>query len=264
VDPERAVPERSGTAQQAGSAAPSSRPDDVSTSPSPSPSGGGDGPHTTAAYAAARRHRWLLGPALLLLAIVVVRAFLVTPFGIPSESMQDTLLIGDRILVSRTTTPADLQRGDIIVFDASQAFHLRVPERGLVQALVEAVESLAGKGQPTDYVKRIIGLPGDRVRCCATDGRLEVNGVAVSEPYVAPGQKPSALAFDVRVPADRFWVMGDNRGSSSDSRAHLGDPGGGMVPGDDIIGKVWVRYWPLGRLGSVDQGQIASVPRNGE
>lgn len=262
MDPERAVPERSGTSQQAGSAAPSSRPDDGSTSTSPS--GGGAGRHTTAAYAAARRHRWLLGPALLLLAIVVVRAFLVTPFGIPSESMQDTLLIGDRILVSRTTTPADLQRGDIIVFDASQAFHLRVPERGMVQTLVEAVESLAGKGQPTDYVKRIIGLPGDRVRCCASDGRLEVNGVAVSEPYVAPGQKPSVLAFDVRVPADRFWVMGDNRGSSSDSRAHLGDPGGGMVPGDDIIGKVWVRYWPLGRLGSVDQGQIASVPRNGE
>jgi len=136
VDPERAVPERSGTSQQAGSAAPSSRPGDGATSPSTSRSGRGGGRATHAAYAAARRHRWLLGPALLLLAIVVVRAFLVTPFGIPSESMQDTLLIGDRILVSRTTAPADLQRGDIIVFDASQAFNLRVPERGIVQTLV--------------------------------------------------------------------------------------------------------------------------------
>jgi len=221
VDPERAVPESSGTPPDRGSTAPSSR-------------SGAPG-----AYAAARRHRWLLGPALLLLAVVVVRAFLVTPFGIPSQSMQDTLLIGDRILVDRTTAPADLQRGDIVVFDASQAFDLQVPERGIVQTLVEAVESLAGKGQPTDYVKRVIGLPGDHVRCCAPDGRLEVNGVALTEPYVAPGQ-------------------------SADSRAHLGDPGGGMVPGDDIIGKVWVRYWPLGRLGSVDQGQVASVPRNGE
>ncbi|WP_076259801.1 signal peptidase I [Intrasporangium flavum] len=213
---------------------------------------------------ALRRHRWMIGPAVLLLAVVVVRAFLVTPFGIPSESMEDTLLVGDRILVSRTTAPEQVQRGDIIVFDASQAFGLRVPERGFLQTLVEAAESIIGKGQPTDYVKRVIGLPGDHVRCCAADGRLEVNGVAIDEPYLAPGQKPSLVPFDVRVPADRFWVMGDNRGSSSDSRAHLGDPGGGMVPGEDVIGKVWVRYWPLGRLGPVDQGQISSVPRNGE
>ena len=216
-----------------------------------------------------RRHRWLLGPAALLLLVLLVRAFLVTPFGIPSASMEDTLLVGDRILVSRLTSPADLQRGDIVVFDASQAFNLRVPERGVVQTLVEAGQSLLGKGQPTDYVKRVIGLPGDRVKCCAPDGRLEINGVAVDEPYLAPGAVPSTMTFDVTVPDDRFWVMGDNRGASADSRAHLGDPGSGMVPGEDIIGKVWVRYWPLGRLGDVDQGQPSSVPaapapRNGE
>jgi len=211
-----------------------------------------------------RRHRWLLGPALLLLAVLLVRAFLVTPFGIPSGSMERTLLVGDRILVDRTTSPDELRRGDIIVFDASEAFHLSIPARGPVQTLVDAVAGLFGKGQPTDYAKRIIGLPGDRVRCCSADGRLEVNGVAVTEPYLAPGQKPSAVTFDVLVPPGRFWVMGDNRGSSSDSRAHLGDPGGGMVPGEDIIGKVWVRYWPLDRLGPVEQGQISSVPRNGE
>jgi signal peptidase I len=198
------------------------------------------------------------------LAIVVLRAFFVTPFGIPSASMQDTLLVGDRILVDRTTVPDELERGDIVVFDASEAFHLDVPERGVVQRLVEAVESLAGKGQPTDYVKRVIGLPGDHVRCCAADGRLEINGVAVSEPYVATGQRPSVVTFDVTVPPGRYWVMGDNRGASADSRAHLGEPGGGMVPGRDIIGKVWVRYWPLDRLGPVNQGQIASVPGNGE
>jgi signal peptidase I len=253
VDPERAVPDTSSEAIPGkGSAAPSSRP-------------GRDSAGAYAgAYAAARRHRWLLGPAVLLLAVVVLRAFFVTPFGIPSESMQDTLLVGDRLLVSRTTPSDQLQRGDIVVFDASEAFNLRVPQRGVLQRLVEAVESLAGKGQPTDYVKRVIGLPGDHVRCCAPDGRLEINGVAVTEPYLAPGARPSAIPFDVTVPPDRFWMMGDNRGASADSRAHLGEPGGGMVPGTDIIGKVWVRYWPLDRLGSVDQGQIASVPRNGE
>jgi signal peptidase I len=226
-------------------------------------------PSRTSRPSGIRRHRWLLGPVCLLLLVILVRTFLVTPFGIPSGSMEDTLLIGDRILVSRLTAPADLQRGDIVVFDASQGFNLRVPERGLLQTFIEAAESVLGKGQPTDYIKRVIGLPGDRVRCCAPDGRLEVNGVAVDEPYLKPGAVPSTMTFDVTVPPDRLWVMGDNRGASADSRAHLGEPGGGMVPEEDIIGKVWVRYWPLGRLGYVDQGQLASVPaapvpRNGE
>ncbi len=155
------------------------------------PDPGAAAPSRTPQPTGIRRHRWLLGPASLLLLVSLVRAFLVTPFGIPSASMEDTLLVGDRILVSRLTPPADLQRGDIVVFDASQAFNLRVPERGVVQTLVEAGQSLLGKGQPTDYVKRVIGLPGDHVRCCAADGRLEINGVAVDEPYVAPGAVPS-------------------------------------------------------------------------
>src|SRR6478672_1567138 len=189
------------------------------------PEHGSTAPSRTGPTSGIRRHRWLLGPAALLLLVVLVRAFLVTPFGIPSGSMQDTLLVGDHILVSRLTAPDDVRRGDIIVFDASRAFHLRVPERGPLQTLVQAAQSLTGTGQPTDYVKRVIGVPGDHVRC---------------------------------------WVMGDNRGASADSRAHLGDPGGGMVPGDDIVGKVWVRYWPLDRLGPVAAGPVASVPRNGE
>jgi len=261
VDPEEAVPESSGTAPDPGTAAPSSR-------PGPGAGGGGEagdaGSAGGARRYAVRRNRWLLGPALLLLAIVVVRAFLLTPFGIPSGSMQDTLLVGDRILVSRLSAPRDLHRGDIIVFDASDAFHLTVPDRGVLQTLAAAVQSLTGRGQPTDYVKRVIGLPGDHVRCCASDGRLEVNGVPLTEPYIAPGQRPSAMTFDVTLPPDRFWVMGDNRGASADSRAHLGDPGGGTVPGDDIIGKVWVRYWPLDRLGPVAAGPAVPVPRNGE
>lgn len=223
-----------------GPAAPSSLSEDGAESPS------GTGRR------ADRDLRWLIGPALLLLVVVLLRAFLLTPFGIPSRSMEDTLLVGDRILVTRTTSPDELVRGDLIVFDASDAFNLDVPERGVIQSIVEAFESIVGKGQPTDYVKRVIGLPGDRVRCCAADGRLEVNGDPIDEPYVKPGQDPSTMTFDVLVPPDRFWVMGDNRGGSADSRAHLGEPGGGMVPGGDIIGKVWVRYWPLDRLGTLD------------
>ncbi|OFE16654.1 signal peptidase I [Humibacillus sp. DSM 29435] len=212
-----------------------------------------------AAQGRGHRLRWLVGPAVLLLLVIVVRGFVVTPFAIPSGSMENTLLVGDRILVTRTTDPADLQRGDIIVFDATRAFHLKTVDRGVLGSLVGAVESLVGQGQETDYVKRLIGLPGDRVRCCAADGRLEVNGTPLDEPYLKPGQEPSLTRFDVTLAPDRFWVMGDNRGDSADSRSHLGDPGGGTLPGDDVIGKVWVRYWPLDRLGSPDQSP-AAVP----
>ncbi len=205
------------------------------------------------------RLRWLVGPAVLLLLVIVVRSFVVTPFAIPSGSMENTLLVGDRILVTHAADPADLRRGDIVVFDASRAFHLKTVDRGLLGSLVGAVGSLIGQGQETDYVKRLIGLPGDRVRCCAADGRLEVNGTPLAEPYLKPGAEPSLTTFDVTLPPDRFWVMGDNRGDSADSRSHLGDPGGGTLPGEDIIGKVWVRYWPLDRLGSLDQSP-AVVP----
>lgn len=205
------------------------------------------------------RLRWLVAPAVLLLLVIVVRSFVVTPFAIPSGSMEDTLLVGDRILVTRTTDPADLRRGDIVVFDATRAFHLKTADRGVLGSLVGGIESLIGQGQDTDYVKRLIGLPGDRVRCCAVDGRLEVNGTAVEESYLKPGQQPSLTTFDVTLPPDRFWVMGDNRGDSADSRSHLGDPGGGTLPGDDVIGKVWVRYWPLDRLGAPDQRAPVAV-----
>ena len=150
------------------------------------------------------RLRWLVGPAVLLLLVIVVRSFVATPFVIPSGSMENTLLVGDRILVTRTTDPTDLRRGDIVVFDASRAFRLKAVDRGALGSLVGAVESLVGQGQETDYVKRLIGLPGDRVRCCAADGRLEVNGAPLAEPYLKPGAQPSLTTFDVTLPPDRF------------------------------------------------------------
>ncbi|RKT77491.1 signal peptidase I [Terracoccus luteus] len=254
-----------GPADRVGDTAPAAAPtDSEATEPTEptertEPSGGRPMTREDAGTAGSARRgrslRWVITPAVLLLLVLLVRTFVVTPFGIPSASMEDTLEIGDRILVTRLTAPGDLHRGDIVVFDASRAFDLDVPARGLFGSIVAGAESFFGRGQPTDYVKRVIGLPGDRVRCCAGDGRLEVNGRPVDEPYLKPGQDPSLTTFDVTLPADRFWVMGDNRGDSADSRAHLGDPGSGMLPGEDIIGRVWVRYWPLDRLGSPDRGQ---------
>jgi signal peptidase I len=208
--------------------------------------------------------RWLVPPALVLFAVILVRAFLVAPFSIPSGSMEPTLEAGDRILVNRTVSPEDLHRGDLIVFDASAAFGIRDAQTGLLRTLGNAIGSLVGRGSDTDYVKRIIGLPGDRVRCCAEDGRLLVNDVPFDEPYLFPGDEPSASPFEVVVPRDRFWVMGDHRSASADSRAYLGAPGGGTVPGEDIIGQVWMRYWPPGRIGTFPTVPQSATPRNGQ
>ncbi|MDN5795008.1 MAG: signal peptidase I [Intrasporangium sp.] len=211
-----------------------------------------------------RRLRWLVVPAIVLIAIILVRAFLISPYAIPTGSMEPTLQVGDRILVSRLASPQDLERGDVIVFDASAAFHLDEGTPGLLRRVMDTVGSVVGEGADTDYVKRLIGLPGDRVRCCAVHGRITVNGAAVDEPYLYPGDAPSTTTFDVTLPADRYWVMGDHRSVSADSRSHLGAPGGGMIPGEDVIGQVWVRYWPPDRVGTLTPVPLSAIPRNGQ
>ena len=235
------------------------------TSPQPERAEVTDGPrHERRRSGRDRRLRWLVPAVVVVVTVVLVRAFVVAPFSIPSGSMEPTLQIGDRILVSRLGSPQDLRRGDVIVFDASKAFNLDEGTPSLLQRVTDAVGSLVGQGSDTDYVKRVVGLPGDHVRCCAVDGRVVVNGVPVDEPYLFPGDKPSATTFDVTLPAGRVWVMGDHRSSSADSRSQLGAPGGGMVPEEDIIGQVWVRYWPPGRIGTLSPVPLSAIPRNGQ
>jgi signal peptidase I len=104
----------------------------------------------------------------------------------------------------------------------------------------------------TDFVKRVIGVGGDRVACCDEAGRVTVNGVPLDEAsYLFPGDSPSDQSFDVIVPAGMLWLMGDHRSNSADSRAHLGDPGGGMVPESRVVGRVMNVLWPLNRISSV-------------
>jgi signal peptidase I len=184
---------------------------------------------------------------LLLAALVAagLRVFLVQTFVIPSASMRPLLHAGDRVLVWR---PGAVRRGDVIVFDGAGVMEpVAAPPRSTLSGMGRAVA--AALGSPIgerDYVKRVIGLPGDRVVCCDQRDRLMVNAQALDEPYLAPGG-PGAVPFDIQVPSEHLWVLGDNRENSDDSRAHLGDPGGGAVPMDHVVGRVVSVWWPWGR-----------------
>ena len=196
---------------------------------------------------------WLKVGVVAVALMVLVRAFLVQSFSVPSGSMQQTLEPGDRILVTRLERGPSIERGDVVVFDGTDTWGKPAGannETG-VRATLSSVLAFISLSSGADYVKRVVGVPGDHIVCCAVDGRLTVNGVAVDEPYLYPGNPPSTMKFDVIVPAGKIWVMGDHRSASADSRSQLGRPGGGMVPLDDVVGRAWVRYWPLDRLGSL-------------
>ncbi|PJI94434.1 signal peptidase I [Luteimicrobium subarcticum] len=185
----------------------------------------------------------------------LIKTFLVQAFYIPSESMENTLDIGDRVMVSRLVpSHLDLHRGDVIVFkdpghwlpDAEKTDH------GTIGNAV--VDGLTFVGlRPNDAVghliKRVIGLPGDHVACAGPGQPVTVNGVAIDEPYLKPGSMPSQDEFDTTVPAGSLFVMGDNRQDSSDSRYNTGKPGGGFVPMDDVVGTAFIKVWPLSHAG---------------
>lgn len=201
----------------------------------------------------------------------LVKTFLVQPFSIPSESMENTLDVGDRILVSKLTPQhSALHRGDVIVFEAPPSWGEVGPESTGVKAVLkdglEWVGILPAGGH--HVVKRLIGLPGDHVVCddtCANSGGpLKINGVAINESsYIRPGNAPSGQKFDITVPANSVWVMGDNRGDSWDSRGHDDGTGKtGSVPMSDITGQVVGIAWPVNRIQSVDSHPevFAKVP----
>jgi len=181
----------------------------------------------------------------------LIKTFLIQAFFIPSASMHDTLVEDDRIMVSKLTPgPFDLERGDIIVFKdpgtwlrGQEPAELTGWRRGVNDVLTFV--GLYPQDAGEHLVKRLIGLPGDHVACAGPGEPITVNGVALDEPYLAAGAIPSQMAFDVTVPEHSLWVMGDNRQESSDSRLHMGDPGGGAIPEANVVGKAFVLVWPL-------------------
>ena len=185
---------------------------------------------------------------------VVVKTFLIQAFFIPSQSMENTLLVGDRVIVNKLVpSPISLQRGDVIVFQDPDHW---LPDAAPVQRsrLASAVNStltfvgLLPSDAGNHLIKRVIGLPGDHVVCCNQQGQVTVNGVGLSEPYLYPGDRPSEESFNITVPPGRVWVMGDHRSDSADSRPHDQGSGGakGSVPQSLIVGRAVSVVWPVG------------------
>ncbi|MCL2465474.1 MAG: signal peptidase I, partial [Micrococcales bacterium] len=197
------------------------------------------------------------------------KTFLVQSFWIPSASMNDTLMQNDRILVSKLAPgPLQIHRGDIVVFkDPGGWLEGEVlPSVGGFQRMVNNVLTFVGL-RPVDagehLVKRVIGLPGDHVACTGPLAQVTVNGVAIDEqPYLAPGATPCGQPFDVTVPPNSLWVMGDNRDDSADSRAHLTSPSGPFVPIANVVGVAFVVVWPANHWAALRNpgATFANVP----
>jgi len=169
---------------------------------------------------------------LLVLGAFAVRHFVAQPFRVPSASMQPVLHPGDVLLADRSTR-GTAERGDIVVVDGRGYF-----------------APTAADGDRY-WVKRVIGVGGDRITCCGEDGQLRVNGEVLEEPYLPADAVPSTIRFDVLVPEGRVFLLGDNRGDSTDSRHLLGAPGGGMIPLDRVVGEADRIVWPLSRRGAL-------------
>jgi signal peptidase I len=205
---------------------------------------------------------------LALVLTVVVKAFLIQPFRIPSLSMENTLQVNDKVLVDKLVGhTSKIERGDIIVFDGTGSWNppARARRGNVFSRVVHDVGGLfvSGAGQ-TYYIKRVIGLPGDHVSCCNARGLITVNGVALHESaYLYPGSQPSAVRFSIVVPPGRLWVMGDNRADSQDSRFFMcGVPDAqcnswdrdGTIPEDMVVGRAFMIVWPPSRV------RLLSVP----
>ncbi|MFD5225342.1 signal peptidase I [Microbacterium sp. NPDC058342] len=193
----------------------------------------------------------------------VVKSFVVRSFYIPSGSMERTLLINDRILVDELSPRwAGYDRGDVVVFKDPGGWLPPAPQTPARPPLVEAADwvltfvGLSTSDAQDHLVKRLIGLPGDHIVCCNALGQVTVNGSPIDElSYLNLPEGDTAASnaeFDVTVPDDAIWVMGDNRDRSQDSRAHQELPGGGFVPLDAVVGRAFLTTWPFDRFGLID------------
>lgn len=213
----------------------------------------------------------LIGVALLI--ALVLKTFLVQAFVIPSGSMEQTIRVNDRVLVDKLTPwfGSEPERGDVVVFKdpggwledgTSTDEDAPVVIKQGRQVLTRI--GLLPSDDDEDLIKRVVAVGGDTVRCCNQNGRVTVNGTAIDEPYLHPGDEPSRREFAVTVPSGRYFVMGDHRSNSADSRYHLKDPGQGTIPGDLVVGRAVVIAWPYQHWRRLEERETyASVPDGG-
>jgi signal peptidase I len=217
---------------------------------------------------AKRRRFWRELPVLIVIALVlalIIKSFAIQAFFIPTGSMQNTLAIGDRVLVNKIVYHLrPIERGDIIVFNGDGSWDLNSPpaSSNIFSRALGDLEGIVGVSQDSDiYIKRVIGLPGDVVQCCNAKGQVTVNGVGLDETsYIYPGNAPSTKFGPVTVPPGRLWVMGDHRAVSYDSRGHMGDPGGGTIPESAVLGRAFVIIWPPSQWGFLNIPATFSQP----
>ncbi|MFW0184501.1 signal peptidase I [Rothia sp. CCM 9418] len=194
----------------------------------------------------------------------ILKTFVIRGFYIPSGSMENTLEVNDRVFVNVAGSMfSQAERGDIIVFKDTQGWIDSSPHRSNPVASALAFVGILPDSSDKYLVKRVIGVGGDHVVCCSANGRIMVNGVAIDETYLYPGAKPSEIPFDVIVPENSYFVMGDHRNNSADSRYHIED-GHEFISDSDVEGKVFVRAWPLNRFQFIGGAHdvFADVPRN--
>ena len=213
---------------------------------------------------------WKELPILIVIALVlafVIRTWLMQAFFIPSTSMENTLLVGDRVLVNKVVYQIrDIERGEVIVFngdgswDDPNTVEIPEPTNPVSGAFMWVQQQFGAAPTGKEYIKRVIGLPGDTVECCDDQNRLLVNGEPLDEEaYLYPGSVESHTEFGpIEVPEDHLWLMGDHRAISHDSRANQNSPGGGAVPIDHVVGRAFVIIWPF------DQAGALSVPESFE
>jgi signal peptidase I len=204
----------------------------------------------------------LLGVAILV--AVLVRAFVLQTFYIPSPSMQHTLELWDRVLVNKLVYDfREPRRGEIVVFKAPEAWQ--------------------SGNEGEDFIKRVIGQPGDNVVCCDKERRLMINGKSLDEPYVyveSDGTRDQVASqdFNITVPAGRLWVMGDHRQASGDSLQHYSEETGpdgtatdeaskinrATVPIDSVVGRAFTIFWPVNRATWLSvPDEFDSIPDSG-
>nr|WP_045741426.1 signal peptidase I [Actinoplanes rectilineatus] len=227
----------------------------------------GYGPSSRRRRSVIRRNKemplWQELPLLLVVAFclaVLIRTFLVQAFYIPSGSMENTLLVQDRVLVNKVVYDMrDPLRGEVVVFRGTDKWAPEVTEvvsNTFLAKLGRTIGDLVGVSRPgeRDFIKRVIGLPGDKVACCDSEGRITVNGVGIDEPYIADGfnsdlsqppiagQCTSRRFTEVTIPNGQMFVMGDHRSVSQDARCQ------GPVPIENVIGRAFVVVWPSDRF----------------